>query len=183
MLSMLGSIFILYRKAIKRLLCKILVVKFKSHGKGIIFDPYDYFSFKTISLGSDVYIGPQAYFSTTHSYIEIGSKVMFGPGVKLLGGDHNVKQLGRYMYDVEEKTDETDAPIIIENDVWVGANVTILKGVTIKEGAIIAAGSIVNKNVEAYVIVGGIPAKKLKDRFSEEELIEHKILIKKSTLC
>jgi acetyltransferase-like isoleucine patch superfamily enzyme len=182
MFSILGSLFIFYRKAKKRLFCKLLVYKFNSHGKGIIFDPYDYFSFKTISLGTDIYIGPQAYFSTTHSYIKIGNKVMFGPGVKLLGGDHNVKQIGKYMFDVEEKTVDTDAPIIIEDDVWVGANVIILKGVTVKEGAIIAAGSIVNRDVEAYTVVAGIPAKKLKDRFSAEELVNHKALIKNTVV-
>ncbi len=53
------------------------------------------------------------------------------------------------MFDVQDKTVETDAPIIIETDVWVGANVIILKGVTVKEGSIIAAGSIVNKDFEA----------------------------------
>ena len=177
MLKTIASIFIIYRKAKKRILCKLLVFKFKEFGRRIIFDPYDYFSFATISLGSDIYIGPQAYFSTAHSYIKIGNKVMFGPGVKLLGGDHNVGIIGRFMFDVEEKTDKTDGPIIIENDVWIGANVIILKGVIIKEGSIVAAGSIVNKDVEPYSIVAGIPAKKLKDRFTNEEIIEHKRLI------
>jgi acetyltransferase-like isoleucine patch superfamily enzyme len=179
MFKLIANFYIFYRKAKKRILCKLLVFKFKEFGKGIIFDPYDYFSFSTISLGSDIYIGPQAYFSTTHSYIKIGSKVMFGPGVKLLGGDHNVKTLGKYMFDVEDKTEETDAPIVIENDVWVGANVTILKGVIIKEGSIIAAGALVNKDVEAYSIVGGIPAKKIKDRFSSEDILNHKKLLNK----
>ncbi|MBK5214515.1 MAG: hypothetical protein JJE55_12740 [Flavobacteriaceae bacterium] len=84
------------------------------------------------------------------------------------------------MFDVEEKDATTDAPIIIEDDVWVGANVIILKGVTVKEGSIIAAGSLVNKDVEAYSIVGGIHAKKLKDRFSIDEIIKHKNLINKT---
>ena len=53
-------------------------------------------------------------------------------------------------------------PIHIENKVWLGANVTILPGVTIGEGAIVAAGAVVTKDVAARTIVGGIPAKVIK---------------------
>lgn len=61
--------------------------------------------------------------------------------------------------------------IIIENDVWIGANCIILDGITIGNGAVIATGSVVTKNVEPYSIVGGNPAKLIKYRFSSE-LIE-----------
>jgi acetyltransferase-like isoleucine patch superfamily enzyme len=54
--------------------------------------------------------------------------------------------------------------VIIEDDCWVGANSIILPGVTIGQGSIIAAGSVVTKDVEAFSIVGGVPAKKIKDR-------------------
>ena len=178
MLRIIADLFLFARSAIKRFLCLVTVHKFFKHGKNIIFDPFDYFSFKTISLGSHIFIGSGAYFSTTHSYIQIGSKIMFGPGVKLLGGDHNVSLLGKYMIDVEEKNVTTDAPIIIEDDVWVGANVIILKGVTVHMGSIIAAGSVVNKDVEPYTIVGGIPAKKIKDRFNQDEIRFHKEQLK-----
>ena len=63
----------------------------------------------------------------------------------------------------------TTGPIIIEDDVWIGANVTVLPNVVIKRGAIIGANSVVTKNVEAFSIVGGTPAKLIKYRFSEEE--------------
>ncbi|MBR3225711.1 MAG: CatB-related O-acetyltransferase [Atopobiaceae bacterium] len=63
-----------------------------------------------------------------------------------------------------------DYSIVIENDVWIGANVTILDGVTIGNGAVIAAGSIVTKDVDAYSIVGGVPAKHLKYRFESEDI-------------
>jgi acetyltransferase-like isoleucine patch superfamily enzyme len=58
--------------------------------------------------------------------------------------------------------------VIIGNDVWIGLNTTILSGVTIGDGAIVAAGSIITKNVEPYAIVGGNPAKVIKKRFNEE---------------
>ena len=62
--------------------------------------------------------------------------------------------------------------IIIKNDVWIGANCTILDGITIGNGAVIAAGSVVTKDVPAYAIVGGNPAKLIKYRFSREIIEE-----------
>lgn len=59
---------------------------------------------------------------------------------------------------------ETRKGIIIENNVWIGSGCRILDGVTIGEGAIIAAGTVVNKNVEPFTIVGGVPAKLIKTR-------------------
>lgn len=64
---------------------------------------------------------------------------------------------------------QRQAKIKIGDDVWVGANVTILKGVEIGQGAIIAAGSVVNKSVEPFSIVGGVPAKKIAERFTQAE--------------
>ena len=57
---------------------------------------------------------------------------------------------------------------VIGNDVWVGMNVIIMRGVTIGDGAVIAAGSVVTADVEPYSIAGGIPAKHIRYRFSKE---------------
>jgi virginiamycin A acetyltransferase len=62
--------------------------------------------------------------------------------------------------------------IIIKNDVWIGANCTLLDGITIENGAIIGAGSVVVKNVPPYAIVGGNPAKIIKYRFSNDIINE-----------
>lgn len=61
-------------------------------------------------------------------------------------------------------------PIIIGNDVWIGANVVILPGVSVGDGAILAAGAVVTKDIDPYAIVGGVPAKVIKYRFREEEI-------------
>ena len=85
------------------------------------------------------------------------------------------------MADVKEKRPENDLPVMIDDDVWVGANVTILKGVHIHTGAIVAAGALVVKDVPEYAIVGGVPAKLLKMRFSPDELEKHKKLLAASS--
>lgn len=76
----------------------------------------------------------------------------------------------KYHQKLTDRDIETEPPVI-GNDVWIGSNVTILRGVKINDGAVIAAGAVVNKDVPAYAIVGGIPAKLIRYRFSPE-LIE-----------
>lgn len=66
---------------------------------------------------------------------------------------------------------------MIEDDVWCGANVTILKGVTIGRGSVVAAGAIVTKSFPPYSIIGGVPAKLIKMRFSPEEIERHEALL------
>ncbi len=59
---------------------------------------------------------------------------------------------------------------LIGNDVWIGSNVTIMEGITIGDGAIIATGAVVTKDIEPYTIVGGVPAKLIRKRFTEKEI-------------
>ena len=77
------------------------------------------------------------------------------------------------------KIPENDQDVLIEGDVWCGANVTILKGVTIGRGSIVAAGSVVTKSCPPYSIIGGVPAKLIKKRFSEEEIKLHELMLYK----
>jgi len=153
---------------------------FRSIGKNSIFNPYSIFSFENITVGNDVYIGPGATFLCTESEIILGNKIMFGPNVSLIAGDHNSSVIGKYMFDVKKKLPENDLPIIIEDDVWVGAGATVLKGVTIGTGAIVAAGSVVVKNIPPYSICAGVPAKVLKKRFTSEDLETHIKMIKEN---
>ena len=155
----------------------VLKQRFKSSGRGVVFAPFDIFSYQTISIGTDVFIGPGAIFRASESSITIGNKVMFGPRVTIMGGDHNFSHIGRFMFDVKEKAPGDDLPVVIEDDVWVGAGAIILKGVIIGRGAIVAAGAVVNKDVEPYSIVGGVPAKKIARRFSDEQIAEHERIL------
>jgi acetyltransferase-like isoleucine patch superfamily enzyme len=78
---------------------------------------------------------------------------------------------------VAEKLPENDQPVVIEDDVWAGAHVIILKGVTIGHGSIIAAGSVVTKSFPPYSIIGGVPARLIKMRFSEDQIRENDRLL------
>lgn len=71
---------------------------------------------------------------------------------------------------INENKYEEYEPIEIGNDVWIGANVIVLDGVSIGNGAIIAAGSVVTKDIPPYAIAGGVPAKIIKYRFSQEQI-------------
>jgi acetyltransferase-like isoleucine patch superfamily enzyme len=173
----LAKFFEVSFRIIRRLKMYIYKHLFKKIGDRVIFDPYDHFSYRTISIGSDVFIGPGAKFSASESSIFIGDKVMFGPNVTIMGGDHNTSQIGSYMYDVRDKLPDNDLPVRIENDCWIGSNATILKGVVIKKGTIVASGALVTKTFPEYTIIGGVPAKVIKQRFSEQDLLDHKSIL------
>lgn len=118
---------------------------------------------------------------SSRAKIIVGDHVMVGPGVTVITGNHKIDVVGKYLDEItdKEKDPDDDQDIVFEGDNWIGANVTILKGVTIGEGAVVAAGSVVTKDVEPYSIYGGVPAKKLKMRFDEETLNKHKEAIGK----
>jgi acetyltransferase-like isoleucine patch superfamily enzyme len=173
----IASLYLRATKVYRRFLIYLLRSLFRSHGRNFIFDPYGYYSYKKISVGDDVFIGIGAIFSATESSITIGNKVMFGPNVTIMGGDHNTSVVGRFMYDIHEKMPDNDLPVIIEDDVWIGTGVIILKGVRIGRGSIIAAGALVIQDVPPYSIAGGVPAKRLKIRWTCEEIMKHEALI------
>lgn len=137
---------------------------------------------ENLNLGDNIGIGENAVFMCTRAKIYIGNDVMFGPGVTCITGGHRMDIVGRTMISVtnEEKRPEDDKDIVFEGDNWVGANATILKGVTIGQGSIIAAGSVVTRDVPQFSIVGGVPAKVIKMRFSEEMVQVHLEAIKSS---
>ncbi|KAI5479299.1 maltose O-acetyltransferase [Pseudohyphozyma bogoriensis] len=117
-----------------------------------------------VDYGSHVEIGDNTFINfgmvvldTCH--VKIGSRVLFGPNVHLYAASHPLDPAIRKGLDGPEN----GKPITIEDDCWFGGNVTVCPGVTIGRGATIAAGSVVTKNVAPFTVVGGNPAKHLKD--------------------
>lgn len=108
--------------------------------------------------------------------IIVGSFCSIARGVQIQEFNHRFDRVTSYFIgqNVFNKSRESDiiskGDINIEDDVWIGTNCVILSGVKIGRGSIIAAGSVVNKDVEPYSIVGGIPAEKIKLRFDLETI-------------
>jgi acetyltransferase-like isoleucine patch superfamily enzyme len=176
LLKALSSFHLNLSKGLDRILMYLYREQFAACGKNVHFYPTrSYFYYKTIFIGNNVYIGPGAMFLASDSHIKIGNKVLFGPNVSLIGGNHSSHIIGKLMadYKISDKRPSDDQPITIEEDVWIGAGAKILNAVTIGRGAIVAAGAVVTKNVPPYAIVGGVPAKIFKYRWSPEEIIKH----------
>ena len=128
---------------------------------------------------NDIHVGNHTYgplivyrWGSQGEKLQIGNFCSIASGVKfILGGNHDTNVLSTYPFEYyfnnKKLIATTKGPIIIGDDVWIGTDVTILSGVKIGKGSVISAGSIVTKDIENYSIVGGIPAKLIKKRFSD----------------
>ena len=122
----------------------------------------------------DLKIARYAVIYSTDAKVIIGKKVDIAPYVKIISGNHRIDKVGHFMFNNDyEKKPENDRDVVIEGDNWFGINVTILSGVRIGRGAIISAGAVVSKSCPPYAIIGGVPAKILKYRFSIDEILKH----------
>lgn len=119
-----------------------------------IFTPLQTNYGKNIKIGKNVFINFNCTFLDLGG-ITIEDDVMIAPNVSLLSEGHPVAPKDRHFI--------FGKPILIKSNAWIGGNVTILPGVTIGKNAIVAAGSVVNKDVPDHTIVGGIPAKVIKE--------------------
>ncbi len=111
-----------------------------------------------IKVGARTTIGDYAYIYASKQ-ITIGSNVLIAPFCYLVDGNHGTSR-SKPIRDQELEF----APITIEDDVWLGARVAVLPGITIGKGAILAAGSVATKSIPEYEIWGGVPARKLGER-------------------
>lgn len=137
--------------------------KFRSVGRGVKLCEGGAFTYRTISIGDDVFIGRNCCFQSEHGFIKIGSHVMFGPGVNIHGGNHSTALSETPMKAARKKAGE-DGTVKIGDDVWIAANAIILAGVEIGDGAVVGAGAVVTKDVPPLAIVGGVPARILRYR-------------------
>lgn len=156
-------------------------VKFSKNTK---FSLYNYLADNSTlvdsSLGNYSYLGENTFVQNT----TIGNYSCIGPNVKIGLGEHPVNhfisvhpvfyslsaQVGVTFAD-KQYYDEYNS-VKIGNDVWVGANAIVRSGVIIGNGCIVGAGAVVTKDLPPYAIVGGVPAKIIKYRFSENEIVQ-----------
>ena len=138
--------------------------------------------FNRVKVGVGTY-GPinAIYSDADNEYLTIGNYCSIGSGSTfILGSEHGYKGISTFPFRVKILGEFSEAkskgPIILGDDVWLGENVLVLSGVNIGKGAVVAAGSIVVKDVPPYAIVGGNPAKVIKYRFSPE-IIEKLMMI------
>ncbi len=107
-----------------------------------------------ISLGANTYIGPNSVLFGAGG-IEIGEAVMISPGVVITSHQHTVRRA-----DVDIRDQPTEfVKVVIERNVWIGANATILPGLRLGEGCVVGAGAVVTHDVPRRSIVAGVPAR------------------------
>lgn len=118
-----------------------------------VFPPF-YTDFgKNITVGEGVFINACCHFQD-HGGVTIGDGCQIGHNVVFATLDHSLVP--------EDRQTTCPAPIVLGKNVWIGANATILQGVTIGDNAVVGAGAVVTKDVEANTVVGGVPAKFMK---------------------
>jgi len=153
-------------------------------------NPIDFFPIEKVIVGKKTYgqLSIKSFNEGDNEKLVIGNYVSIAQNVHfILGGNHRVDTFCTYPLKsiLIDKTSRNEAdslsrgPIIIEDEVWIGFGCTILSGVRIGKGAIIAAGSLVNRDIEPYTLCGGVPAKMIKYRFDKDlrnELLKASLL-------
>ena len=134
---------------------------------------------RNVSIGDYSYINTQFGETYIDSNVQIGKYCSLAPNICIALGNHNISNVtthpilyDNYYHFVSENKPKIDDNIktIIGNDVWIGANSNIRRGIKIGNGAVIAMNSVVTKDVPDYAIVAGIPAKVIKYRFSKSNI-------------
>lgn len=129
-------------------------------GRRVVYYPGIWiFTGRNFSVGDDVDFA-KGVLVTTDGGVTIGNRVLIGYATQILSSNHRVPPLPEKIFGAGHAKN----PVTIADDVWIGANCIILPGVTIGEGSIVAAGSVVTRDVPAFTYVGGIPAKVIKER-------------------
>ena len=125
-----------------------------------LFPPFHTDCGKNIAVGKNVFINSGCKFQDQGGIV-IGDGALIGHNVVLATLNHSLA--------VRDRQDLIPGPIRIGKNAWIGSNVTILPGVTVGDGAVVAAGAVVTKDVPAYTVAGGVPARVLRPLTEEEK--------------
>ncbi len=106
-----------------------------------------------VRIGKSTYVGAYASINCMHA-VTIGDRCMLGNFVSLIDNDHGTSGTSAL-----QSQPLASAPIVVRDDCWLGEKATVLRGVTIGEGAVVAAGSVVRRDVPPYTLVAGVPAR------------------------
>ena len=140
----------------------------------VITPPVEMGKLKNIYLYENTNIAANSVISAVHAKFVVKANCAIAAGLNVYTGNHAMI-VGKFCTEVTDdiKPKGYDKDVVVENDVWIGSNVTLLMGVTVGRGAIVAAGAVVNKDVPPYAIVGGVPAKVIKFKWTIEEILAH----------
>lgn len=140
--------------------------------------PYIVVNPSNIYIGDNVYIDHNAHLSCLNAKCIIKGNTAIAHGLAVHTGNHAfIKEM--FITDITEanKPKGYDHDVVIESDVWIGCNVTLLAGAHIGRGSIIAAGAVVNKSTPPYAVMGGVPAKFIKFKWTIDEILEHEVAL------
>jgi len=160
---------------LKRLLRNLVHKVLADHGPYIMAENKRYAGYQ---IGEGTYGWPEILYYDAGATLKIGNYCSIAPGVKiLLGGEHHMEYVTTYPFSLllNEARNLPGYPyskgdVIIGNDVWVGQDAMILSGIRIGDGAVIAARSVVTRDVAPYSVVVGAPARHIKFRFSQDTI-------------
>lgn len=150
---------------------------------GVIFtvgNPENVFLYEGVSIGG-------GHISSTNARFIMKKNSVCSTGLMVRTGNH-MQEVGKWFRYIDDayklshsEPGEYDKDVVVEEDVWLGVNVTLLSGVTVGRGAIVAAGAVVTKDIPPYSIAGGVPARFIKFKWTVEEILKHEEVLYQET--